>query len=124
MAKKILIIEDDAFLQGLASRKLQGEGYEVSIATNGEEGFKALEENGHDLILLDLLLPNIDGFEFLEKMRANEKWKDTKVIVFSNLSEEKDIKRTQELGVIDYMIKANFTLDELTNKIKGIVGEA
>lgn len=121
-SKKILIIEDDAFLQGLASRKLQSQGYDISIAADSEEGFKVLEENIPDMILLDLLLPNIDGFEFLEKIRASENWKDIPVIVFSNLSEEKDIKRATDLGVKEYMVKANFTLDELTNKIKGFLG--
>ena len=74
------------------------------------------------MIVLDLLLTGVDGFEFLEKIRASEDWKDIPVIVFSNLSEEKDIKRAQDLGVKEYMIKANFTLDELTNKIKGLLG--
>ena len=87
MAKKILIIEDDSFLQGLASRKLQSQGYEISIAKDAEEGLKVLEGNVPDMILLDLLLPNVDGFEFLEKIRANDTWKDIPVIVFSNLSE-------------------------------------
>ena len=122
MAKKVLIIEDDTFLQSLASRKLGSQGYEILIAKDSEEGFKVLEKNIPDMILLDLLLPGVDGFEFLEKIRASEKWKDISVIVFSNLSEEKDIKRAQDLGVKEYMIKANFTLDELTNKIKGFLG--
>ena len=122
MAQKILIIEDDSFLQGLASRKLQSQGYEISIATDGEQGFKVLEKNMPDMILLDLLLPNIDGFEFLKRMRDNDKWKNIPVIVFSNLSEEKDMKKAMDLGVKEYMIKANFTLDELTNKVKGFLG--
>lgn len=114
---KILIIEDDPFLQGLASRKLKTQGHEILVAKDGEEGLKVLEENKPDIILLDLLLPGIDGFEFLEKMRADDRFKDIPVIVFSNLSEEKDIKRATDLGVLEYMVKANFTLDELIGKI-------
>ncbi|PCI19064.1 response regulator [Candidatus Wolfebacteria bacterium] len=120
--KKILIVEDDSFLQGLASRKLSTQGYEILIASNSSEGFKVLEDQKPDLILLDLLLPEVDGFEFLEKIRANEAQKDIPVIVFSNLSEEKDIERAQGLGIVDYMVKASFTLDELSDKIKKYLG--
>ena len=118
MAKKILIVEDDNFLQGLASRKLQKDGFEVAIASNSIEAWKALEGGKIDLVLLDLLLPNVDGFEILKKMKENPETKDIQVIVFSNLSEEKDIKRAKDLGASEFMVKANFTLDELAEKVK------
>ena len=121
--KKILIVEDDSFLQGLVSRKLTASNFDVSVALSATEGYKVLESGIiPDLILLDLLLPNIDGFEFLAKIRENPMLKPVPVIVFSNLSEEKDILKAKNLGITDFMIKSNFTLDELLEKIKSVLG--
>ena len=121
--KKILIVEDDSFLQGLVSRKLKASNYDVFIALSAQEGFKILEGGVvPEMILLDLLLPNIDGFEFLAKIRENPMLKSVPVIVFSNLSEEKDILKAKDLGINEFMIKSNFTLDELLEKIKSVLG--
>ena len=122
MSKKILIIEDDNFLQGLASRKLQSEGYTVLAVPDSVGAFKILESAIPDLILLDLLLPGVDGYEILRQVRQNEKTKNIPVIVFSNLSDEKDIIKAKDLGIHEFMVKANFTLDELTKKIKTLLG--
>ena len=122
MSKKILIIEDDLFLQGLEVTKLKKDGYEIETAVNSVEAFKILEKTKPDMILLDLLLPEVDGFMILEKIRENKDMVTIPVIVFSNLSEDKDIKRAQKLGISEFMIKSNFTLDELTKKIKELIG--
>ncbi|MCE9585486.1 response regulator [Candidatus Nomurabacteria bacterium] len=124
MAKKILIIEDDSFLQGLEATKLQKEGYDVVTALNSIEAFKVIDDKKDeiDLILLDLLLPEVDGFMILEKIRENKSLLTIPVIVFSNLSEEKDIKRAQKLGISEFMVKSNFTLDELAKRIKDLIG--
>ena len=123
MAKNILIIEDDNFLQGLEAKKLKKEGYEVFAASNSDEAFEVINKNVQlDLILLDILLPGMDGFGILERVRKNETIKNIPVIVFSNLSEEKDIKHAKELGVNDFMVKSNFTLDELAEKVKELIG--
>ena len=123
MAKKILIIEDDTFLQGLEATKMKKEGYEIMTAGNSVEAFKVIEsENKPDLILLDLLLPEVDGFMILEKIRQNKSLLAIPVIVFSNLSEDKDIKRAQKLGISEFMVKSNFTLDELAKKVKDLIG--
>ena len=119
--RKILIIEDDAFLQGLESNKLKKEGYEVITASTGEEGIEKINEDGINFILLDLVLPNYDGFDILKKIRETEKIKDLPVIVFSNLSEDKDIKKANDLGATDFMVKSNFTLDELVERIAAIL---
>jgi DNA-binding response OmpR family regulator len=119
--KKILIIEDDAFLQGLESNKLKKEGYEVITASSGEEGIEKINEDGVNFILLDLVLPNYDGFDILKKIRETEKIKDLPVIVFSNLSEDKYIKQANDLGATDFMVKSNFTLDELVERIASIL---
>ena len=123
MPKTILIIEDDNFLQGLEATKLKKEGYNVLTASNSIEAFKALESKEPiNLILLDLLLPDIDGFMILEKIRQNKSLEAIPVIVFSNLSEEKDVTRATKLGISEFMIKSNFTLDEISKKVKELIG--
>ena len=121
MSKKILIVEDDSFLQGLASTKLEKEGFTVSGAGNSEDAIKILASDTPHLVLLDLVLPGTDGFGILKGIRENETTAGIPVIVFSNLSEDKDIKRAKELGATDYMVKSNFTLDELSERIKEIL---
>lgn len=121
MAHKIMIIEDDDFLRSLAVTKLEKEGFTVTMAANGQEGLAALQADAPDLLILDLMLPIMSGFDVLKSMKADEKLKSIKVIVFSNLGEESDIKTCLDLGANDYMVKANFTLDELVDKIKGIL---
>jgi DNA-binding response OmpR family regulator len=123
MAKTILIIEDDNFLQGLEATKLKKEGYEILTASNSVEAFKFIDNKTKiDLILLDLLLPDVDGFMILEKIRDNKDFLTIPVIVFSNLSEDKDIKRATKLGISQFMVKSNFTLDELSKKVKELIG--
>mgnify|MGYP002397935532 CR=1 FL=1 len=101
MAKLILTIEDDNFLQGLEAKKLMKEGYDVLTASNSVEAFEVLnnDRNNIDLILLDLLLPDVDGFSILKQIRENPRLKNTPVIIFSNLSEEKDIEKASKLGI-------------------------
>ena len=123
MTKTILIVEDDNFLQGLEATKLKKEGYDILNASNGEEALKIVEEKKKiDLILLDLLLPGVDGYMVLEKIRQEKTFLTIPVIVFSNLSEEKDIKRATKLGISEFMVKSNFTLDELSKKVKDLIG--
>ncbi len=120
MSKKVLIVEDDAFLKNLASTKLTKEGYEVFSAGSVEELDTIIESHTPDIILLDLLLPGTDGFGILKKIRENIKLTETPVIIFSNLSDEKDIQQAKALGANHFMIKSNFTLDEIVAKIKEI----
>lgn len=123
MSKKVLIIEDDDFLQGLEAKKLTKEGYEVLVASNGEQAFKQIDEHRDiNIILLDLLLPEVDGFTILSKIREENKISNVPIIVFSNLAEDKDIARANKLGVNDFMVKSNFTLDELVAKLKSLIG--
>lgn len=116
--KKILIIEDDSFLLELEAGKLKNEGYEIITASSGEEGLLKINEPNIEIILLDLILPNFDGFEILKKLKETDELKHIPVIVFSNLSEEKDILKSKELGASNFMVKSNFTLDELVKQIK------
>lgn len=124
MTKTILIIEDDEFLQGLEAKKLTKEGYATLVAGNSDVAFKQIEDSANkiDLILLDLLLPGTSGIDILKKIKENQKVSSTPIIVFSNLAEESYIKETKKIGVNEFMVKSNFTLDELVLKIKSIIG--
>lgn len=116
--KKVFIIEDDDFLRSLVVTKLQKEGFEVGTSADGDGALAKIDAQKPSLLLLDLLLPTVSGFDVLEEVRKSPTWKDLKVIIFSNLGDKEDIKRGTELGANDYLVKANFTLDELVEKIK------
>ena len=118
---KILIIEDDRFLRELIARKLKNEGYEVAEAVDGEEGLKRIKEERPDLVLLDLILPGIDGFEVLEKAKKDPETAQIPVIILSNLGQREGVERGLKLGAIDYLIKAHFTPGEIIEKIKNIL---
>jgi len=118
MAKKILIVEDDKFLRELISQKLVREGYDIAEAIDGEKGIKAAREEKPDLILLDLILPGIDGFEVLTKIKEDPKVAQIPVIILSNLGQKDDIERGLKMGAIDYLIKAHFTPGEIIEKVK------
>ena len=118
MPKTILIIEDDKFLRELITKKLLKEGYETSGAVDGEEGIKKVKEEKPDLVLLDLILPGIDGFEVLSKMKDDPGLSLIPVIILSNLGQKDDVERGFKLGAIDYLIKAHFTPGEIIEKIK------
>jgi len=120
--KKILIIEDDDFLRSLAVTKLEKEGFTVLMAADGQAGLATATAEIPDLIILDLMLPVMSGFDVLKSIKAADATKNIKVIVFSNLGEDSDIKTCLDMGANDYLIKANFTLDELVEKIKGMLG--
>jgi len=118
MAKTILIIEDDKFLRELIARKLHGEDFEVSEAVDGEEGIKKIKEGKPDLILLDLILPGIDGFEVLSRMKKESTLASIPVIILSNLGQKDDVEKGLKMGAVDYLIKAHFTPGEIIDKIK------
>ncbi len=119
--KKILIVEDDSFLRKLVVRKLTSEGYDVSEAFDGEQGIKKAQTENPDLILLDLILPGIDGFEVLARIKDNEDTSSTPVIILSNLGQKEDIEKGFNLGAVDYLIKAHFTPNEIIEKINALL---
>ena len=121
MSKKILIIEDDKFLRELIVKKLVKEGYEISEAVDGEEGIKKFKEEKPDLVLLDLILPGIDGFEVLSRTKEDPALSQIPVIILSNLGQKEDVERGLGLGAIDYLIKAHFTPGEIIEKIRAIL---
>ncbi|MFH1656730.1 MAG: response regulator [Candidatus Nealsonbacteria bacterium] len=120
MEKKILIIEDDKFLRELISQKLLKEGYDVAEAVDGEKGIRAVKEEKPDLVLLDLILPGVDGFEVLAKVKEDPILAEIPVIILSNLGQKDDIERGLKMGADDYLIKAHFTPGEIIEKIKSV----
>jgi DNA-binding response OmpR family regulator len=116
--KKVLIVEDDSFLQGLAANKLEKSDFDVTTTNDGEEALTMLDKQKFDVILLDLMLPDISGFDILKNMKESNK--KVPVIVFSNLSDDANIKKAISLGANEYLIKSNFTLEELVEKVKKI----
>jgi len=118
---QILIVEDDKFLRELIAQKLVKEGYNISEAVDGEEGLKKAKEEKPDLVLLDLILPGIDGFEVLARMRE-ENIGRIPVIILSNLGQKEDVEKGLKLGAVDYLVKAHFTPGEIIEKIKRVLG--
>lgn len=117
----VLIIEDDKFLRELLVRKLKTTGFNVSFAVDGESALKKLKEEIPQLILLDLVLPGIDGFEVLKQVKKNARTKKISVIILSNLGQQEEVERGIRLGASDYLIKAHFTPDEIIQKAKRVL---
>ena len=119
---KILIVEDDKFLRELMVRKLISEhSFEVLSAMDGESGLKAMKDQKPDLVLLDLILPGISGFDVLEKIKEEQCLTGMPVIILSNLGQQDDVEKGMKLGAIDYMVKAHFTPNEILVKIKQVL---
>jgi len=122
MPKKILIVEDEEIMYNLLKRRLEREGYEVSIAKNGEEGLELMSRETPDLILLDIIMPKLGGLEVMEKMNEDKSLKSIPVIVISNSGQPVEIDRAQRLGAKDWLVKANFDLKEIVDKVRNQIG--
>ncbi|MDO8408197.1 MAG: response regulator [bacterium] len=118
---KILWIEDDVFLNTLILSKFAEREYQIFSAQDGKSAFEELGRNTPDIIVLDLLLPGMDGFEILEKIKADPRYKDIPVVVFSNLGPESGMERAKKLGALAYFVKADFDLEEVMTKIKKMI---
>jgi len=120
--KTILIAEDDDFLAKAYQIKLTNLGYKVVIFGNGEEVLSYLKENPPpNLIILDLIMPQKDGFETLAELKKEERFKKIPVIIVSNLGQEEDIKKAKDLGALDFLVKSSFSLSEIAQKIEGFL---
>ncbi|MFA5134902.1 MAG: response regulator [Patescibacteria group bacterium] len=119
---KVLLIEDDLSLLKIYGNKLRISGYDVSMATTGDEGLRKAQVEQPKLILLDLILPGMDGFLVLEKLKADPRTKDCPVIISSNLGQEGDVERALELGAVDYLVKSDVSLVDLVSKVKKNIG--
>jgi two-component system OmpR family response regulator len=118
--KKILIVEDDNFVAEVYFAKLTEMGYEAILAQNGEEGLSRLNSDKVDLILLDILMPIMDGLEMLEELKKHDEWKNIPVILLTNVGEKESIQKVREFGVKSYLIKSHFTPAEVIEKIEAV----
>ena len=121
--KKILFIEDESALQKTFGENLKQEGYEMISALDGETGLRLAKSEKPDLILLDLILPKIHGFDVLKKLKGDKETKDIPVIVLTNLEKIEDVDKALELGATTYLIKAQYSLEEVVEKIKKVLQE-
>ena len=119
----ILVVEDDKFLRELIAQKLQKEGFETQVAIEAAEAFKIINEKKPDLILLDLVLPGMDGFAMKALLKKRPETADIPIIILSNLGEKEDIERAMNDGVADYLIKANFTTSEIVDKVRAVLSK-
>jgi DNA-binding response OmpR family regulator len=118
--RKILIVEDDNFVAEVYFAKLSEMGYEIILAQNGKEGLTALGSNKIDLILLDILMPVMDGVEMLEEIKKRKEWENIPVILLTNVGEQESIRKVREMGVKNYLIKSHFTPAEVIEKIESV----
>jgi len=125
MAKqnKVLLIEDDLALLKIYSNKLKANNYEISVATTGKEGLHKIITEKPDVVLLDIILPEKDGFMVLEEMKINPETKKIPVIILSNLGQEADIQRGKKLGAVDYLVKSDVSLMDLVEKVKKYIAK-
>ena len=114
----VLLVEDDRFLSRVLASKLKREGFEVKVARNGEQALETLVSFIPDIMLLDLIMPQADGFFVLQHIRADQKYKNIPVMVLSNLSQASDVAATEELGVLEHLVKANTPLATIVERIK------
>lgn len=115
--KTILLVEDDEFLAELYSTKLTLDGFQVFLATDGQKGLRLAKEKMPDLVLLDILLPKMDGFTVLSELKKDPKTKNIPVILLTNLCQKEEVKKGLALGAVDYLIKAYFMPSEVVVKI-------
>lgn len=116
--KKILIVEDETALLYALQAKLSVENFDVTGTTSAEDAVNKLKKNKFDLIVLDVLLPGMDGFEFLKKLKFDEETKNISVIILTNLSDKESQSKGASLGAKEYILKLHFPLDEIVSKIK------
>lgn len=119
--KTILLVEDDPFLIDIYAKKLKEAGFKVEVAIDGEEALKKLKEKKPDLLLLDIVLPQIDGWEILQKIKKNKKLEDLKVVILSNLGQKEEIEKGLKLGAEKYLIKAHYTPSQVVEEVKKVL---
>jgi len=117
----VLVIEDDPFILDIIVLKFTNQKWNVTSAMNGEKGLELAKSNPPDIILLDILLPGMSGYEALEKIKADEALKDIPVLILSNYGQKEEIEKSLSLGAVDHLIKANIIIDEVIGKVTSII---
>jgi len=121
--KKVLLIEDEKIMVDLLQRKLTQEGYEVSVAYDGDEGLKMMKEVKPNLILLDIIMPKMSGFEVMEEIKKDRELKKIPIVVISNSGQPVEIDKAQKLGARDWLIKTEFDPQEVIDKVIKQIGK-
>ena len=124
IAMKALIVEDEDVLAQVLAEKLKKSDFEVEIADDGEKAVSATKSFKLDIIMLDLMLPKMDGFEVLRELKANDDTKRIPVVAITNLSEDDNIKKALQMGVVDYFVKSNHPVNEIVEKVKAVLLKA
>lgn len=120
---KILLVEDDSFLLGMYATKFELEGFQVIVAEDGEKAVRVALKELPDIILLDIILPKLNGFEVLKQLKAEAATAKTPVILLTNLSQRDEIEQGLKMGAEDYLIKAHFMPSEVVDKIKKVLNK-
>lgn len=120
---RLIIVEDDPFLLSILAEKFKEAGFDIETATDGEDGLKKIKSGNFDLVLLDMVLPKIDGFKILEELRDDNKLKKIPVIILSNLYDKNNIDKAVLLGAKEYIVKAYNTPEEIVLKIKSFLAK-
>ena len=116
--KKILVVEDDSMISSMYKTKFEADGFTVVIAGNGAEGLELAKKDKPDIIMLDVILPQLDGFSVLEELKKDKLTKDIPVIMLTNLGTAEDKVKGEKLGAVDYLVKASLTPAQISEKIK------
>jgi DNA-binding response OmpR family regulator len=119
--KKVLVVEDDLVLQRTVFDFLALEGFEMVAASNGEEGIEVAKRENPDLILLDIILPKKDGFEVIEALKADEETKNIPIILLTNLGSLNDVEKALKMGANNYLVKADYKMEEVARKVKEVL---
>lgn len=117
----VLLVEDDVFLSGIYQKKFEMEGYKISTSDNGEKGLADAKKKKPSIVLLDILLPKLDGFGVLKGLKEDPTTKDIPVILLTNLGQKDDVEKGLELGAVDYLIKAHFKPSEIVEKVNKVL---
>ena len=123
VAKKIFIIEDDPFLSEMYAAKFSQSGFRVEMAIDGEKGLEKIKTSKPDLILLDIVLPKMDGFEILKKVKEDSQLKKIPIILLTNLGQKNEVEKGLALGADEYIIKAHFTPTAVVAKVKEVLSK-
>ena len=117
----ILLIEDEEMLATMYRTKFEKEGYQITVALDGEAGLELAKKGTYNVILLDIIMPKLDGFAVLKQLRELDQYKQVPILMLTNLGQDEDVQKGKKLGATDYLVKANFTPTQVLEKIKGVV---
>jgi len=119
--KQILLVEDDPFLIDIYTTKFKESGFSVEVASSGEQALQKAKELNPDLIVLDIVLPQMDGWEILKEIKNEKGLKDLKIIMLSNLGQKEEVEKGINLGAVSYLIKAHYTPSQVVEEIKKVL---